>query len=293
MPPNWSFVERERAKRVLSDRDAQQRRGGIIILLSATMWHHIRADEGVSAASAAQSAPRPCSVHNRGRRSHIHPERKTPAAATVDPDQVRRSLKGSKLPPEPLTSEREPAVGAARVFVWRARSAVRTPPGGETGLWWRRSHAAADFQTRSGESKRRREQKSRGGFGVEHPPRLRRTLALADVSTSLSCSFTSVGHMGAPICPSASPKASRHLTEARNKVAEVLLPYNWTPRGSGHSLQNRFPERRRSVCVRAGVPACLRASPRACVLFRGFLLYYINHVSYPTSAVNFDSITAD
>lgn len=98
MLPNWSFVEGEWAKRGLSDRDAQQRRGEIIILLSATMWHHIRTDEGVSAASAAQSASLPSSVHNRGRRSRVHPERKTPAAATVDPDEVRRSSKGTKLP---------------------------------------------------------------------------------------------------------------------------------------------------------------------------------------------------
>lgn len=164
MPPNWSFVERERAKRVLSDRDAQQRRGGIIILLSATMWHHIRADEGVSAASAAQSAPRPCSVHNRGRRSHIHPERKTPAAATVDPDQVRRSLKGSKLPPEPLTSEREPAVGAARVFVLESSISSSDSTG-------RRNRALVEAFTRSRgfPDEERREQKKRG---AEEPRRV-------------------------------------------------------------------------------------------------------------------------
>lgn len=83
---------------MLSDRDAQQRRGEIIILLSATMWHHIRTDEGASAAPPALSASLPSSVHKRGRRSRIHPESETPAAATVDPDEVRRSLEGTKLP---------------------------------------------------------------------------------------------------------------------------------------------------------------------------------------------------
>lgn len=150
----------------------------------------------------------------------------------------------------------------------------------------KRSHAAVGFQTRSGESRKERTKKSPGGFGVEHPPRLRHTLALADVSTFLSRSFASVGHMGAPICPSASPKASRHLTEARNKVGEVLLPSNWPLRGSSHSLQNRFPQRRRSVCLPVRVRAC------ACPLISRLSFIY-NHVSYPTSARNSNSISSN
>lgn len=190
--------------------------------------------------------------------AHASTLRNTPAAATVDPDEVRRSSEGTKLlqnrrlqsanlrpQPPPASSFRElnQQLDSARK---RNRALVK------------RLHAAVGFQTRSGESRKERNKKSPGGFGVEHPPRLRRTLALADVSTFLSRSLASVGHMGAPICPSASPKASRHLTEARNKVEEVLLPYNWTLRGSSHSLQNRFPERRRRVCV-------LRARARMCV----------------------------
>lgn len=175
--------------------------------------------------------------------AHASTLRNTPAAATVDPDEVRRSSEGTKLLQNRRLQSANPQLDSARK---RNRALVK------------RLHAAVGFQTRSGESRKERNKKSPGGFGVEHPPRLRRTLALADVSTFLSRSLASVGHMGAPICPSASPKASRHLTEARNKVEEVLLPYNWTLRGSSHSLQNRFPERRRRVCV-------LRARARMCV----------------------------
>lgn len=187
-------------------------------------------------------------LHEGAAVAHASTLRSTPAAATVDPDEVRRSSEGTKLPPEPPTSER----GAACVFVSGAQSAIslhrEEKPG--SGEAFARSRGCPGEEWRE---QKRKEIKKNAPAGLAWSIlRVSATRSLWRIFPPFcpAASRPWVGHMGAPICPSASATASRHLTEARNKVEEVLLPYNWTLRGSSHSLQNRFPQRRR-VRVRA------------------------------------------
>lgn len=167
----------------------------MIILLSATMWLHIRTDEGVSAASAPQSAPLPSYCAQQRLRGCVeerlgltHPPgaaEETPAAATVDPDQVRRGSAGSETPPEPLSSELSAAQSAIRLHQRETRGsgeAVCTQP--------RVSRRGAE------RAEQKEIKESPGGVGVEHPP--------WTFLPFLSRRFASVGHVGAPICPSAS-----------------------------------------------------------------------------------------
>ena len=229
----------------------------MILLLGATMWHHIRTEEGGSAAD------RPVRL----------PLTRAPCAALRLQQQLilARSVRRSKLLQNRCVHSAKPRRGRLNQQLGSIRERKRAVE--------ERVHAAAGFQARSGESgkesnkkKTRKKKKRPDGFGVAHPPRPRHTLALADVSGSLSRGLAwvrgSVGHTGALILPSASPKPSRHLTGARNKVEEVLLPHHWTLRASSHSLQNRFPGGGggvRRACVRARAPQC--SCPRSKAFF--------------------------
>lgn len=149
---------------------AQRRSGDIIILLSATMWHHIRADEGVS-------APRSASLPSSWREQQLIPARS--GAARREPN----STGTGRLRSTDARSAAQPRLFRFEGFNQQLDS-IRE---GRTRVLAVRSHAAAGFQARrgEGEKKRRKEKKgerSPGGFGVEHPTRLTpHTTALADV----------------------------------------------------------------------------------------------------------------
>lgn len=78
-------------------------------------------------------------------------------------------------------------------------------------------HAAVGFQTRSGESRKERnkKKKSPGGFGVEHPPRLRHTLAFG------GCFYLSV--------PQFRVRGSHGCSDLSERVSEGFQTFNRSP----------------------------------------------------------------
>lgn len=259
-----------------------------ILLLSATMWLHIRTDEGVSAASAPPSAPLPSYCAQR-RAAWLRGGAAAGAHASTR-EEMRRLRLQQQLIPIRSDAAKTPSGTAeflTAAFSRRAsaHSAIRLHQR-EIGARVKRFyfifflHAAVGFQARRAESGAARNERSPVGVGVEHPPRLRlRGPCLPVPSRRLAC----VGHVGAPVCPRASAEARRHLTGIKWKKCCCQIigqrADRVTPSRTGF-------QRGGGVYVRARV--CARARP---LVSRPAFIF--NHVSYPTSARNFISISSD
>lgn len=211
--------------------------------------------------------------------AHASTLRDSPAAATVDPDQVGRN----QTPPEPPSSEREPA-SAAFPRLNQQLDSIGKRPGALLKPFTRSRAFPGEAWSEQKGSTSRKPRRLCCGASSASPPHAR-TLALADVCASLSRRFASVGHTGAPMCPSASPKASRHLTEARNKVEKCCCLI------IGRCADQVTPSR---TGFQRGGGACACARARLCARpLISRLSPTFNHVSYPASAANFCSITSD